>query len=182
MGWDVCWWSCSERGLPSSSATNCTIDRCGKHFCDTRGRRRIESHEPMRLPNHTPFIGHRTRWISRCRCKLRLDVARMLNSKGEGEQLKFLVSLLLLVSVATAHAQRNRQLKDAADDVRAARSLPNYTPPSAEPCNLNNRACKPKNAQELSRACGQLSVVASLTSVVNQESVERCRRFGFWPW
>jgi len=171
--------------LPSSSATNCTIDRCGKHFCDTQGRRRIESHEPMRLPNHTYFYwSQNTLDNRRCRCKLRLGVARMLTkkSKQEEEQLKFLVSLLLLVSVATAHAQRNRQLKDAADDVRAARSLPNYTPPPAEPCNLNNRACTPKNALELSRACGQLSVVASLTSVVNQESVERCRRFGFWPW
>jgi hypothetical protein len=92
------------------------------------------------------------------------------------------LSLIILVSAATAHAQRNRDLKHAADDIRAARTLPNYTPPPAERCNLNSTTCKPKNALEFSRACGQLSVVASLTSVANQDSVKRCRQFGFWPW
>ena len=84
------------------------------------------------------------------------------------------LGVIILVRVATAHAQRNRDLKHAADDIRAARELPNYTPPTAEPCNLNSKTCKPKNARELSRACGQLSVIVSSTSVANQESVERC--------
>jgi len=92
------------------------------------------------------------------------------------------LGLIILVSVATAHAQRNRDLKDAANDVRAARALPNYTPPPAEPCNLNGKTCKPKNALEFSRACGQLSAVASVTNGANQDSVKRCRQFGFWPW
>jgi hypothetical protein len=92
------------------------------------------------------------------------------------------LSIIILVSVATAHAQRNRDLKGAAYDVRAARTLPDYTPPPTEPCDLNSKTCKPKSALEFSRACGQLSVIASSTSVANQESVERCRQFGFWPW
>jgi hypothetical protein len=48
------------------------------------------------------------------------------------------LSLVVLVSVAPAHAQRNRDLKDAAEDIRAARTLPNYAPPPAERCNLNS--------------------------------------------
>jgi hypothetical protein len=91
------------------------------------------------------------------------------------------LGLIILVSVATAHAQRNRELKHAAHDIRAARTLPDYTPPPTERCDLNSKECKPKNARELSRACGHLSV-ASVTSVANQASIERCRRFGFWPW
>jgi hypothetical protein len=182
MGWDVCWWRARSADcqahpqltVRSTDAAN-TYAITGKAtYRITRVHETAKSHLLLLVTEH---VDNR-----RCRCKLRLDVARMLNNKGEGEQLKFLVSLLLLVSVVTANAQRNRQLKDAADDVRAARSLPNFTPPAEEPCNLNNRASKPKNALELSRACGQLSVVANLTSVVNQESVERCRRFGFWPW
>ena len=92
------------------------------------------------------------------------------------------LSFIILVSVATAHAQRSRDLKHAADDIRAGRTLPDYTPPPTERCDLNSRACKPRNAQELSRACGQLGVTASLTSVANREAVEHCRQFGFWPW
>jgi hypothetical protein len=91
------------------------------------------------------------------------------------------LSVIILVSVATAHAQRNRDLKHEADDIRAARELPNYTPPPAEPCKLSSKTCKPKNALELSRACEQLGVIASLTSLADQESVKRCRQFGFWP-
>jgi hypothetical protein len=49
------------------------------------------------------------------------------------------LSLIIAVSVGTAHAQRNRDLKHAADDIRAARTLPNYTPPPAERCNLNSK-------------------------------------------
>jgi hypothetical protein len=33
------------------------------------------------------------------------------------------LSAIILVRVATAHAQRNRDLKHAADDIRAAREL-----------------------------------------------------------
>jgi len=42
----------------------------------------------------------------------------------EGEQLKLLASLLLLASVATAHAQRG-DIQDAADDIRAFWDRPN---------------------------------------------------------
>ena len=98
--------------------------------------------------------------------------------------LKFtaLTILLLIGCSATTHAQRNRDLKHAADDIQAARTLPNYTPPPAERCNLNSKTCKPKNARELSQACERLGVTASLNSVANRESAERCRQFGFWPW
>jgi len=92
------------------------------------------------------------------------------------------LSLIIFVSGVTARAQRNRDLKHAADDIRAARTLPNYTPPPAERCNLNSQGCKPKNARELSQSCEHLGVIASLTSGANRESVERCRQFGFWPW
>ena len=118
----------------------------------------------------------------RCRCNNSSRRGAWTPKKqGGGRALNLLASLLLLVSVATAQAQHNLQLKDAADDVRAARALPSYTPPPGAPCNLNSRACKPKNALELSRACGQLSVVASLTSVVNHGSIERCRNLAFGP-
>ena len=92
------------------------------------------------------------------------------------------LSLILFVSVATAHAQRNRDLKQAADDIRAARTLPDYTKSPTERCHLNSKECKPENAEELSRACGQLGVTASASSVANQASVRRCRQYGFWPW
>jgi hypothetical protein len=92
------------------------------------------------------------------------------------------LSAIILVSVGTAHAQRNRDLKHAADDIRAARELPNYTPPPTERCDLISKECRPKNAQELARACGQLGVTASVTSDANQASIARCRQYGFWPW
>jgi hypothetical protein len=92
------------------------------------------------------------------------------------------LSFIILVSVATAHAQRNRDLKHAAEDIQAARTLPDYTPPPTERCDLNSKECKPKKAQELSRACGQLGVTASVTSVANQASIARCQQYGFWPW
>jgi hypothetical protein len=41
------------------------------------------------------------------------------------------LSIIILVSVAAAHAQRNRDLKDAADDVQRP----------AEPCDLNSKTC-----------------------------------------
>jgi len=92
------------------------------------------------------------------------------------------LSLIIFVGVATAHAQRNRDLKHAADDIRAARTLPDYAPPPTERCDLNSETCKPKNAQELSRGCGRLGVIASVSTVTNQASIARCRQFGFWPW
>ena|SRR5215471_8947981 len=92
------------------------------------------------------------------------------------------LGVIILVRVATAHAQRNRDLKHAADDIRAARTLPDYTPPPTERCDLNGKECKPKGAQELLRACGQLGVTASVTSVANQATIARCRQYGFWPW
>jgi hypothetical protein len=92
------------------------------------------------------------------------------------------LSFIILVSVATAHAQRNRDLKHAAEDIQAARTLPDYTSPPTGRCDLNGKECKPKNAQELLRACGQLGVTANVTSVANQASIARCRQYGFWPW
>jgi hypothetical protein len=93
---------------------------------------------------------------------------------GAADVAKLVVlSLIILLSVATAHAQRNRDLKHAADDIQAARTLPDYTPPPTERCDLNSKTCKLRSAQELSRACGHLSVA----SVANKASIERCRKF-----
>jgi hypothetical protein len=141
----------------------------------TRAHEGAKSHLRLLVSGHW--------WINRrCRCNNSSRRGAWTPKKqGGGRALNLLASLLLLVSVATAQAQHNLQLKDAADDVRAARALPSYTPPPGAPCNLNSRACKPKNALELSRACGQLSVVASLTSVVNHGSIERCRNLAFGP-
>jgi len=77
----------------------------------------------------------------------------------------------LLVSVATAHAQRNRDLKHAADGHPGRAHAAGLHAPLTGRCDLNGKECEPKNAQELSRACGQLSVTASVTSDANQASI-----------
>jgi len=59
----------------------------------------------------------------------------LLSSRAERSE----AGVIILISVATAHPERNRDLKHAADDTLAARELPNYTPPPAEPCDLNSK-------------------------------------------
>ena len=91
------------------------------------------------------------------------------------------LSLIIFVGVATAHAQRNRDLKHAADDIRAARTLPDYAPPPTERCDLNSETCKPKNAQELSRGCGRLGVIASVSTVTIRRRLRAAGNSAFGP-